>query len=70
MTQHASPEVVWQKSSFSGNQGPECVEVAAVPGHIWVRESESPDVILRASRDRLGKLLVAVKRGDCDGVGS
>ncbi|AXK32115.1 DUF397 domain-containing protein [Streptomyces armeniacus] len=31
----------WVKSSFSSNDGPDCVEVAATPGTIHVRDSKA-----------------------------
>jgi hypothetical protein len=38
-----SPTTVrWRKSSHSGDQG-ECVEIAALPGGIAVRDSKNPD---------------------------
>ncbi|MEU7383796.1 DUF397 domain-containing protein [Streptomyces sp. NPDC042207] len=33
----------WIKSSYSTAEGPDCVEVAAVPEHILVRDSKNPD---------------------------
>ncbi len=32
----------WYKSSHSTNDGPACVEVAAVPGIVHVRDSKDP----------------------------
>jgi hypothetical protein len=32
----------WHKSSYSGSNGGQCIEVAA-PGHISVRDSKDPD---------------------------
>ncbi|KNE81942.1 MULTISPECIES: DUF397 domain-containing protein [Streptomyces] len=32
----------WTKSSHSSNDGPDCVEVAAIPGSILVRDSKNP----------------------------
>ncbi|MFF0115934.1 DUF397 domain-containing protein [Streptomyces prasinus] len=32
----------WIKSSYSTPDGPDCVEVAAVPDHILVRDSKNP----------------------------
>ncbi|RNL85469.1 DUF397 domain-containing protein [Halostreptopolyspora alba] len=38
----------WYKSSYSGTSGGACVEVAELPGAIWVRDSTAPrDVVLR-----------------------
>ncbi|EFL33956.1 DNA-binding protein [Streptomyces viridochromogenes DSM 40736] len=33
----------WIKSSYSTPDGPDCIEVAAVPDHILVRDSKNPD---------------------------
>ena len=32
----------WQKSSYSGGSGGQCIEVAA-PGRVLVRDSKNPD---------------------------
>jgi hypothetical protein len=32
----------WRKSSYSGNGGGNCVEVASVPSHVAVRDSKNP----------------------------
>ncbi|MFI5549181.1 DUF397 domain-containing protein [Streptomyces sp. NPDC051738] len=34
----------WRKSSYSGNTGGECVEVAHLTPHIAVRDSKNPEV--------------------------
>lgn len=33
--------LAWFKSSYSGNEGGNCVEVAAAPGAVHVRDSKS-----------------------------
>lgn len=33
------PTLVWVKSSYSTNDGPQCVEVATSPGLVHVRDS-------------------------------
>ncbi|MFD8672248.1 DUF397 domain-containing protein [Streptomyces seoulensis] len=33
----------WFKSSYSGNDGPECVEVALTAEHIHIRDSKTAD---------------------------
>ncbi|MEU9371399.1 DUF397 domain-containing protein [Streptomyces avermitilis] len=38
----ASPTPEWIKSSYSTDEGPDCVEVAAVPDQILVRDSKTP----------------------------
>ncbi|MEV7777062.1 DUF397 domain-containing protein [Kitasatospora sp. NPDC088351] len=35
-----STELAWFKSSYSGNEGGTCVEVAEVPGTVHVRDSK------------------------------
>ncbi|AWI31963.1 DUF397 domain-containing protein [Streptomyces sp. ICN441] len=40
---HAVPEATWRKSSYSTGGGGECVEVAAVPGAVLVRDSTRPE---------------------------
>ncbi|MEV5155307.1 DUF397 domain-containing protein [Streptomyces werraensis] len=37
---HGNP--AWTKSSHSSDDGPSCVEVAATPVHILVRDSKTP----------------------------
>ncbi|MFE7532376.1 DUF397 domain-containing protein [Kitasatospora sp. NPDC057542] len=34
------PELAWFKSSYSSNEGGECVEVAETPGVVRVRDSK------------------------------
>ncbi|GGX24444.1 hypothetical protein GCM10010297_51820 [Streptomyces malachitofuscus] len=34
--------VLWRKSSYSGDQGGDCVEVATTPTHIALRDSKTP----------------------------
>lgn len=38
-----SKNLIWIKSSYSGSQGSECVEVAALPDGVAVRDSKDPD---------------------------
>lgn len=35
--------LLWFKSSYSSNDGPECVEVAAAPGAVRVRDSKNTE---------------------------
>ncbi|MFZ4179844.1 DUF397 domain-containing protein [Streptomyces pseudogriseolus] len=35
-------EVAWTKSSYSSDDGPSCVEVAATPAHVLIRDSKNP----------------------------
>ncbi|MFD5076728.1 DUF397 domain-containing protein [Streptomyces sp. NPDC058371] len=34
------PELTWVKSSYSGAEGGDCVEIAASPGTVHVRDSK------------------------------
>jgi hypothetical protein len=42
MSLKPNSELQWIKSSYSTADGPSCVEVAAVPEHILVRDSKNP----------------------------
>ena len=39
-TNTAAAELIWRRSSYSGAEGGECVEIAACPGAIHVRDSK------------------------------
>ncbi|MGP3985645.1 DUF397 domain-containing protein [Streptomyces sp. 3N207] len=42
----------WTKSSYSSNDGPQCVEVAATPGTVHIRDSkdkQGPQLAVTAS---------------------
>ncbi|MFE1951984.1 DUF397 domain-containing protein [Streptomyces sp. NPDC059524] len=39
-TSVAGPELAWRKSSYSGAEGGQCVEVAAGPGTVHIRDSK------------------------------
>ncbi|MEO3756254.1 DUF397 domain-containing protein [Streptomyces sp. B6B3] len=54
----------WQKSSFSGSGGNGgCLEVAASPEGLLLRESEEPGVVLGTRAGRVAALLFAIKAG-------
>ncbi|MGI5339534.1 DUF397 domain-containing protein [Streptomyces sp. CA-181903] len=56
-------EAKWQKSSFS-NDRDECIELARkVPGEVLIRESDVPDVTIKASRAQLRTFISGVKAG-------
>ncbi|WP_405586574.1 DUF397 domain-containing protein [Streptomyces sp. NBC_01190] len=38
-----SAELRWPKSSYSSNEGPDCVEVATTSGTVHVRDSKDPE---------------------------
>ncbi|MET7360677.1 DUF397 domain-containing protein [Streptomyces sp. NPDC005562] len=56
------PELRWLKSSFSGDGGNNCVEVAATGPRIAVRESESPADVLATDRAALNALIRSLRR--------
>ncbi|MGW1199904.1 DUF397 domain-containing protein [Streptomyces sp. NPDC002536] len=54
----------WQRSSFSGGGGNNCVECAATgTGTVALRESEVPAEVIRAGQYALGTLLAGIKAG-------
>ncbi|MFI1866886.1 MULTISPECIES: DUF397 domain-containing protein [Streptomyces] len=61
----ASP-IKWQKSSFSGGGGENCVELTQHDGEIKMRESEDPTVVLTTSRENLAAFLAGAKAGEFD----
>ncbi|GAA0466243.1 DUF397 domain-containing protein [Streptomyces stramineus] len=52
----------WLKSSFSG-EGNACLNLAATPAHILLRESDTPDVVLFTDPPQMRSLIRAVKAG-------
>ena len=42
MTLKAETPLVWTKSSYSTDEGPDCVEVATAPARVLVRDSKTP----------------------------
>ncbi|WP_030542384.1 DUF397 domain-containing protein [Streptomyces albus] len=58
--------VHWQKSSFSGAEGPNCLEIAGVPGGLLIRESDVPGTVLEVGRAALAGLVAGVKAGEFD----
>ncbi|MEV0640178.1 DUF397 domain-containing protein [Streptomyces sp. NPDC050619] len=53
--------VQWQKSSFSGVEAENCVELAHHKGQILIRESDIPDIVIAVTAARLRALLGALK---------
>ncbi|WP_149825244.1 DUF397 domain-containing protein [Streptomyces tailanensis] len=53
----------WQRSSFSPDGGNNCVEVAATPDGVALRESDTPVEILTIGRGTLLGLIRGVKAG-------
>ncbi|WP_030680206.1 DUF397 domain-containing protein [Streptomyces cellulosae] len=54
----------WQKSTFSdGGEGNTCVELAATPTALHLRESDTPDTELATTTAPLANLIRCVKSG-------
>lgn len=52
----------WRTSSYSGNGGAECVEVATRPGGVAVRDSKNPNgPILTVSTDEWAALTARLR---------
>ncbi|KRV47903.1 toxin-antitoxin system, toxin component [Wenjunlia vitaminophila] len=59
-------EIHWQKSSFCGNGGNSCLELARAADAVLIRESEVPDAVLATSPPVLRALLLGLKAGEFD----
>ncbi|MEV6509398.1 DUF397 domain-containing protein [Streptomyces sp. NPDC051642] len=54
----------WQKSTFSGGgEGNTCVEIAATPTTLHLRESDTPDTELTTSTAPLTHLIRGIQSG-------
>jgi uncharacterized protein DUF397 len=57
-----APTLIWQKSTYSQEQG-DCVELAATAGgSVLIRESDEPGVVLSTTPSSLARFLQAIKR--------
>ncbi|MFF4330166.1 DUF397 domain-containing protein [Streptomyces sp. NPDC001591] len=56
----------WQKSSFSGGNGENCIEVGQEAGHIVLRESDDPGLVITTSPAKLAAFIQGVKAGEFD----
>ncbi|MEU5026262.1 DUF397 domain-containing protein [Streptomyces milbemycinicus] len=61
-----SASIQWRKSSFSGGDGPECVELARRADTTLIRESDDPHIVLTLTRPHLAAFITGVKAGDFD----
>ncbi|MFD9567680.1 DUF397 domain-containing protein [Streptomyces sp. NPDC059994] len=59
-------ELNWQKSSFSGGGGEQCLYVAESAGSIFLVESDDPDRIISTSPEKLAAFIAGVKAGEFD----
>ncbi|MES9535794.1 MULTISPECIES: DUF397 domain-containing protein [unclassified Actinomadura] len=62
-----SKQATWRKSSYSGGEGGQCVELASLDGSVGIRDSRDPSgPALRVGRDALGGLVGRIKAGEFD----
>ncbi|MFG2414306.1 DUF397 domain-containing protein [Streptomyces goshikiensis] len=59
-------EFDWQKSSFSGGGGEQCLHVAKHRGEILLCESDDPASIITTSPEKLAAFIAGVKAGEFD----
>jgi hypothetical protein len=56
--------IAWRSSSKSSSQGDQCVEVAALPSGIGIRDSKNPTGSkITLSRREFGRLVDAIRAG-------
>ncbi|MFF7266636.1 DUF397 domain-containing protein [Streptomyces sp. NPDC008159] len=53
----------WQRSSFCGGGGNNCIEVSGTPSGVALRESEAPAEVLTTDRGVMQALILGVKAG-------
>ncbi|RAY12834.1 DUF397 domain-containing protein [Actinomadura craniellae] len=57
--------IQWRKSSHSNTSGGDCVEIAAFPGTIGIRDSKAPEAgHLRLSNEDFAALIASVKHNE------
>ncbi|MEV0323904.1 DUF397 domain-containing protein [Streptomyces sp. NPDC050658] len=67
------PGLVWQKSSFSGDEANrDCIELATALDReaVLLRESDAPHAVLRTTRTSLQALLRAARSGSISDAAS
>jgi hypothetical protein len=58
----------WRKSSYTGQEGGTCVELANLNTTVGVRDSTDPHgPVLQFGRDAMVELLTRIKTGELDG---
>ncbi|WP_412516277.1 DUF397 domain-containing protein [Actinomadura madurae] len=62
-----APHTRWHKSSYSGQEGGTCVEVAELGSCVGVRDSTDPHgPVLHLGRGAVAGLVSRIKRGELD----
>ena len=58
----------WRKSSYSGNSGGNCTEVATVPGAVLIRDSKDPNGPVLAIGHPAWQAFAAAIQADAPGI--
>lgn len=67
MTSHSSTDLTWRKSSFSGANGGDCVEIADTGTGLLVRNSKRHDQgSIPFTRSELAAFIAGCKAGEFD----
>lgn len=56
-------KATWQRSSYCGAGGNNCLELSSDAGAVSLRESENPDDVITADPAAFGTLVVGIKSG-------
>lgn len=57
----------WRKSSYSGGEGGQCVELAALDSSVGIRDSKNPqNPHITVGREALSSLIGRIKAGELD----
>lgn len=56
--------IMWHKSSWAGPETDSFAEVAFVDDEVWVRNSKSPDDVLKFNREEWEDFVDGAKEGD------
>jgi hypothetical protein len=59
-------EINWQKSSYSGGGGEQCLEIAEHKGRILIRESDDPGAVTTTTATNLAAFIAGIKAGEFD----
>ncbi|MFC5722743.1 DUF397 domain-containing protein [Streptomyces gamaensis] len=55
------PDIAWQRSSFCGGGGNNCIEIRLETGLTQIRESAAPGSVVTTTSGRLAGLITGVK---------
>lgn len=62
-----SKQATWRKSSYSGGEGGQCVELADLDGTVGIRDSKNPSQgHLTVGRETLRGLVGRIKAGELE----